>query len=145
MRGRAGRALKDLLPRFPMPRFRSGPRFGVVGLLPVLFLAMVLLIPASGCGDSTGPESNACDDLSFSRRAEVGLAVDCSSVEFTVSDIRYDQFGRHTSYNFEARCVGSSGKTYNGRVFDIRYNSIGDALSWEVDVNGKRCSYPRSS
>jgi hypothetical protein len=109
-----------------------------LGLLAFLFATL----PVSGCGNGTEPERSDCDRLSFSSRAEIGIDFDqpCSSFESTLSNITYDQFGRVISYNFDIRCTTTS-ERYTGRVYNIEYNNLGVALSWDVTIGGETCHF----
>jgi hypothetical protein len=55
-----------------------------------------------------------------------------------VSGITYDSFSRRTSYNYDMSCSnGTNRKT--GRVYNITYNNLGQALTWDFTVNGTTC------
>ena len=111
-----------------------------LGLLAFLF--GTLAVSGCGDGDSTGPGQSDCDRLSFSSRAEIGIEFDqaCNSFESTLSNITYDQFARVISYNFDIRCTTTS-ERYTGRVYNIEYNSLGEALSWDATIGGETCHF----
>lgn len=62
-----------------------------------------------------------------------------SSMEGDISNIKYDQYGRAISYDFEYKCHS---KTYKGSFDQIYYNGIGYATSFRATVNGVSCTYP---
>jgi hypothetical protein len=116
---------------------------GVLGVLPACALWAFLAagpVTVTGCGgDSTGPEEDVCDRVSFSQSGNIGIQMNCSgSVNSTISAIKYDQFSRPISYNFDFSC-GS--ERYAGSVTNIRWNNIGQALGATVSVNGKTCTF----
>jgi hypothetical protein len=92
-------------------------------------------------GGSDGPTAakvDPCTTASFDSRAGIGFQLGCSSVTVSVSGITYDQFGRRTSYNYDMSCADGSNRK-QGRVSNIAYNSIGEALTWDYTVNGASC------
>lgn len=115
------------------------------GLATLLFAGLMSIAPVAmtGCsggddGGTTGPPpSNACNEASFSSRAEIGFNLNCSGTyTSSVSGITYDQFSRVTSYNYSISC---GGQTKSGRVYNITYNNFGEALTWDYTVNGTTC------
>jgi hypothetical protein len=108
---------------------------GALAFIPVATTA------CSGGGDSaTGPSSStsACNDASFDSSAGIAFNLGCSSVSVSVSGITYDSFSRRTSYNYDMSCSnGTNRKT--GRVYNITYNNLGQALTWDFTVNGTTC------
>jgi hypothetical protein len=116
------------------------------GLATFLFAGVMSISPVAmtGCsggdddGGTTGPPpANPCNEASFSSRAEIGFNLNCSgSYTSNVSGITYDQFSRVIAYNYSISC---GGQTKSGRVYNITYNNIGEALSWDYTVNGATC------
>jgi hypothetical protein len=113
--------------------------------LSVFLFAIVLSatpVAITGCsggddGGTTGPAPNPCGEASFSSRAEIGFNLNCSGTySSSVSGITYDQFSRVTAYNYSISC---GGQTRSGRVYNITYNNIGEALTWDYTVNGATC------
>ncbi|NUQ13513.1 MAG: hypothetical protein HUU26_14485 [Gemmatimonadaceae bacterium] len=98
----------------------------------------------TGCGggdddDGTGPGNQSlCASASFSNGAEIGFNLGCNSYDVSVSGITYDQFSRVTSYNYDISCTGGSNRR-SGRVYNITYNNLGQALTWDYTVNGQTC------
>lgn len=98
----------------------------------------------TGCGggdddDGTGPGNQSlCSSASFSNGAEIGFNLGCNSYDVSVSGITYDQFSRVTSYNYDISCTGGSNRR-SGRVYNITYNNLGQALTWDYTVNGQTC------
>jgi hypothetical protein len=120
-------------------RFWSGGFASVI----VLFLSVSLSAGVAGCsgGDdegATGPAPNPCADASFSSQAEIGFAMNCSTINSNISGITYDQFSRVTAYNYDISCVGGANRK-TGRVYNITYNNIGQPLTWDYTVNGTTC------
>ncbi|HSW29629.1 MAG TPA: hypothetical protein VLH75_09135 [Longimicrobiales bacterium] len=116
---------------------------GILGVLPACAMWAFLAagpVAVAGCGgDSTGPEQDVCNQVSFSQSGNVGIQMNCSgSVNSTISNIRYDDYSRPISYNFDFAC-GS--ERYTGAVSNIRWNNIGQALGATVLVNGKTCTF----
>ena len=116
------------------------------GLATVFLLALAALSPVvmTGCSggdddDPTGPTANPCAEASFSSRAEIGFNLSCSgSYTSSVSGITYDQFSRVIAYNYDISCTGGSNRKV-GRVYNITYNNIGEAQTWDYTVNGATC------
>ncbi len=116
---------------------------GMLGILPAGALWALLAagpVAVTGCGgDATGPDENICDKVSFSQSGNIGIQMSCSgTMNSTVSNIRYDQYSRPISYNFDFSC-GS--ERYAGSVTNISWNNIGQALGATVTVNGKTCTF----
>lgn len=116
------------------------------GAVVAAIVGALAFIPAattacSGGGDSgTGPSSstNACNEASFDSSAGIGFSLGCTSVSVSVSGITYDNFSRRTSYNYDMSCSnGTNRKT--GRVYNITYNNLGQAQTWDYTVNGASC------
>lgn len=128
-----------------MTRFRLGAWVArgaaVAGIIGALAIVPTATTACSGGGDSsTGPSSatSACGDASFDSSAGIGFNLGCSSVSVSVSGITYDNFSRRTSYNYDISCAnGTNRKT--GRVYNITYNNLGQALTWDFTVNGSTC------
>jgi hypothetical protein len=122
----------------------SYPRLAVA--VPMTGMALLLLlsgtVSVSGCGDGSGPGESVCSQVSLFQSGDIGVDFKeaCGGMEATVSGITYDQFGRRTSYNFDFRCTTTS-ERYTGSVTDIAYNSLGQALSAEVTINGETCTF----
>lgn len=113
--------------------------------LPLTILTAVIVGPAAvtGCsgggGDkATAPAANPCAEASFDSSAGIGFALGCNSVNVSVTGITYDQFSRRTAYNYDISCSDGS-KRKTGRVYNVTYNSIGQALTWDYTVNGATC------
>jgi hypothetical protein len=103
----------------------------------IALLSCAGLLGACG-GDSTAPEKDLCSLVSMSRRADLAVNLSCSSVEFNVSQITYDQFSRRTSFSYSARCTDGSAN-YSGQVSNIVWNNLGETLSADVTINGRSC------
>ncbi len=121
--------------------------FGTIASAGILIAALaVVSVGATGCsggGDkATGPSgsssASACSQASFDSSAAIGFNLGCNSVSFGISGITYDQFSRRTSYNYEMSCSDGTNRKV-GRVYNITYNSIGQALTWDYTVNGTTC------
>jgi len=119
---------------------------GLSAILSALAIAAAVSAPVavSGCSKSgggdnvTAPASSACSEASFDSSAGIGFSLGCSSISFSVSGITYDQFSRKTSYNYDVSCTGGSNRK-TGRVYNITYNNLGQALTWDYTVNGTTC------
>lgn len=125
---------------FPKLRRVWSGAFATFGLI---LLAAALPASVTGCsgGDDdgpTGPVSNPCAEASFSTDAEIGFNLGCSTINASVSGITYDQFSRVTAYNYDISCSGGTPRKV-GRVYNITYNNIGQALTWDYTVNGTTC------
>jgi hypothetical protein len=122
-------------------------RFWSGGFASLAIITLALLWPAAATGCSgdddgaTGPTADPCAEAVFSSRAEIGFNLGCNTVTASISGITYGQFSRVTAYNYDISCAsGSNRKT--GRVYNITYNSIGEAQTWEYTVNGITCRKP---
>jgi hypothetical protein len=65
----------------------------------------------------------------------------CNQVSSTYSDIHYDRYGRVTEFDFDIECTDGSGH-YTGHVYNVEYNNIGQALSFDATINGQQCHWP---
>lgn len=112
----------------------------------ITFVALVASLgsaaAASGCskggGDGPTAPANYCGEAGFDSRANIGFNLGCNSVTTAVSGITYDNFSRVTSYNYDFSCTGGSNRK-TGRVYNITYNNLGVALTWDFTVNGSTC------
>jgi hypothetical protein len=110
----------------------------------LILLAVLAPASVSGCSggdddDPTGPPaSNPCSEATFSSNAEIGFNLGCNTINASVSGITYDQFSRVIAYNYDVSCSGGGNRKV-GRVYNITYNSVGQALTWDYTVNGATC------
>lgn len=129
-----------------MTRFRATPILlrasGVAVLVTLLgFMPVAMTGCSKGGSDSaTGPTStaSACSSASFDSSAGIGFALGCNSVSASISGITYDQFSRRTAYNYDISCADGTNRK-QGRVSNVVYNNIGQALTWDFTVNGTSC------
>ncbi len=98
------------------------------------------LAPACGSKDATATEDDVCTKVSFSSSGSVGFSMPCSTINSDISNIKYDQFSRRTSYSFNVRCA-SGGTSFVGSVQNIQWDNLGRALGADVTVNGKVCHF----
>lgn len=115
---------------------------GVATFVLVLVLG-VSPMAITGCsggddGGPAGPVSNPCSEASFSSNAEIGFDLGCNTISASISGITYDQFSRVIAYNYDISCQGGSNRKV-GRVYNITYNNLGQALTWDYTVNGATC------
>ena len=102
-----------------------------------LFCLITLLLLNLECKKNPTDADNEelCDYVSAS-----GYSFpNCSSGELTESLIMYNSVGQRIAWEFKVTC-SPSGKTYTGRVYDIKY--YGDEIMYyKVEINGQSCSY----
>ena len=126
----------------PKPRRIWSGGLATFGLVLAALLLPVSVTGCSGGGDDddgpTTPASNPCSEATFSTSAEIGFNLGCSTINASVSGITYDQFSRVVAYNYDISCAGGSNRK-TGRVYNITYNNIGQALTWDYTVNGATC------
>ena len=128
------------MPSFSIRQFvvRAAAVLGVAAAFASLPAATTACSGSKGSDAATGPTSSPCTEASFDSGAGIAFNLGCNSVSVSVSGITYDQFSRRTSYNYDMSCSnGSNRKT--GRVYNISYNSLGQALTWDYTVNGTTC------
>jgi hypothetical protein len=89
---------------------------------------------------STEPSENVCKRLTTSNN-QSAINMDTNSISSTVSNIKYDQFGRVISMDFDFKSSNSS-EHYTGNFYSIERNGIGQILSYETTVNGQNCTWP---
>ena len=122
----------------------SGPHTLIRAFVVTVVVAIVGTSPVAlgacskgGGGDATAPASQ-CGDAQFDNRAQIAFALGCNSVSVSLSGVTYDQFNRPTSYNYDFSCSGGSNRK-TGRVYNITWNNLGQALTWDFTVNGSQC------
>lgn len=124
------------------PKLRPAGALLSVCLLLLAGVAPAAVTGCSGGGDDpTGPSADVCSEASFGSQAEIGFDLDCGTYVASVTGIAYDQFSRVKSYNYDISCSGGSNRRA-GRVYNIAYNELGQALTWDYTVNGSTCHKP---
>ncbi len=123
---------------------------GSIGLVTRLCLGVVtgtgLVSCGGGGGGGDGPTapSISCKDAQWSfiggnQTPNISFVLGCSGgLDFTMSNALRDQFSRVTAYDYEYKCANGTQRN-TGRVSNIQYNNLGQALSWDFTVNGTQC------
>jgi len=108
--------------------------------LGLTIVVSLLFLISCGNDDSSGPQESLCGLLGTSG-GKPSVFPPCNQVSSTISGIQYDQYGRPIEFDFDIECTDGSGR-YTGRVYNVAYNNIGVALSFDATINGEHCHWP---
>ena len=97
-------------------------------LFVILLSASILFIECN--------KKNPCDEVYVSSSGNAGLSNCSGGGSASISGIRYDRYGRRTSYSFTLTCT-SSGDTYSGSV-TLSYNNLGQVTSSTLTVKTRK-------
>jgi hypothetical protein len=109
-----------------------------------LIAVMVGFLLFADCGKkSTEPKESLCGLLSIQDN-QPNIAVNCQGgFSSRISNIEYDVYGRVIAYDFDYSCTNPSTR-YTGKIYNIRRDDIGRALSFSAVINGESCSVSAS-
>lgn len=120
---------------------------GALALGALLFGGSAIAACGGGSDGATGP-SIKCSDASFSfpgsqQWPQIQFVLGpCpnNSYDASYTGVTYDQFSRVTSYDYTYGCSNGA-QRQAGRVSNIQYNNLGQALSWDYSLNGSSCGH----